>query len=73
MNGIGLITRNEPQEAEIISAVGEAETKLAQVRDIVQNNLWSRYGKSELEMAIIGAEYVNDDTDNVPGLVMPVE
>ena len=39
---------DEQQEADIERSEKEGETKLAETRDIVQTNLWSRYGKSEL-------------------------
>ncbi|XP_054861306.1 uncharacterized protein LOC129347620 [Amphiprion ocellaris] len=51
---------DEQQEADIDRSVKEGETKLAEIRDIVQTNLWSRYGKSELDVAILEAEKAAD-------------
>ena len=56
----------EQQEADLLNYVEEAETKLADMRDIIQTNLWSRYGESELEMAIAVAEEASDYAQNVP-------
>lgn len=57
---------NEQQEADIDRSVNEGETKLAEIRDIVQTNLWSRYGRSELLVAILEAEKANDKAAYVP-------
>ena len=54
------------QEADINRSVNEGETKLAEIRDIVQTNLWSRYGRSELLVAILEAEKNNDKAAEVP-------
>ena len=53
-------------EADIDSAVKEAVTKQQEVRDFVKNNLWSRYGKIELQMPILEAERTHDQANNVP-------
>lgn len=57
---------DETQEADIDRSVKEGETKLAEIRDIVQTNLWSMYGKSELDAVIQEAEKAHDRTINVP-------
>ncbi|XP_073670542.1 uncharacterized protein [Paramisgurnus dabryanus] len=57
---------NEQQEADIDRSVKEGETKLAEIRTIVQTNLWSRYGESELLVAISEAEKGNDEAADVP-------
>lgn len=57
---------DEQQEADIDRSVNEGETKLSEVRDIVQTNLWSRYGRSKLLSAILEAEKANDKAANVP-------
>nr|XP_055028591.1 uncharacterized protein LOC129417788 [Misgurnus anguillicaudatus] len=56
---------NEQQEADIDRSVKEGETKLAEIRTIVQTNLWSRYGESELLVAISEAEKCNDEAADV--------
>ena len=61
------------QEADIEKSLKEAETMLAEARDIVQTNLWSRYGKSELDMAIIEAEEANDYAKNIPVVSVNLE
>lgn len=57
---------DEQQKADIDRSVKEGETKLAEIRDIVQTNLWSRYGRSELLVAILEAEKANDKATDVP-------
>ncbi|KAG7475365.1 t-SNARE domain-containing protein 1 [Solea senegalensis] len=54
------------QEADIDKSVKEGETKLKEIRDIVQTNLWSKYGGSELPVAILEAEKANDKAADVP-------
>lgn len=39
---------------------------MSEIRDIVQTNLWSRYAKSELDVAVQEAERANDRTISVP-------
>lgn len=56
---------DEQQEADIDRSVNEGETKLSEVRDIVQTNLWSRYGRSKLLSAILEAEKANNKAANV--------
>lgn len=53
-------------KTDIDRSVKEGETKLAEIRDIVQTNLWSKYRKSELDVAILEAEKANDKATNVP-------
>ncbi|KAG7459262.1 hypothetical protein JOB18_007149 [Solea senegalensis] len=57
---------DELQEADIDKSVKEGETKLEEIRDIVQTNLWSKYGGSELPVAILEAEKANDKAADVP-------
>lgn len=54
------------QEGDIERTATEAETKFGEVRDIVQTNLWSRYGESEIEIAILEADKACTETNNVP-------
>ena len=56
----------EQQESDIERTANEAETKYEEIRDIVQTNLWSRYGKSKLEISIFEAEKACDKANNVP-------
>ncbi|XP_058641724.1 uncharacterized protein LOC131546270 [Onychostoma macrolepis] len=56
---------DEQQEADLDRSVNEGETKLAEIRNIVQTNLWSRYGRSELLVAILEAEKGNDKAADV--------
>lgn len=57
---------NEQQEADFQAVLKEAEAKLQEIKDTVQTNLWDRYGKNELSMAILQAEAANEKTNNVP-------
>lgn len=57
---------DEQQEADIETVIKDAEKKQEEVKDFVQNILWARYGKSELEIAIVEAERTNDQANNVP-------
>lgn len=56
---------NEQQEADIRSTLKEAESKLAEMEDMVQSILWPKYVKEEVER-IIEAERVNE----APGKVL---
>ncbi|KAG7486439.1 hypothetical protein JOB18_031601 [Solea senegalensis] len=51
---------------DIDKSVKEGEAKLKEIRDIVQTNLWSKYGGSELPVAILEAEKANDKAADVP-------
>jgi len=57
---------DEQQEADIDRSVNEGETKLREIKELVQTNLWSRYGKSELLDGILEAEKANDKAADVP-------
>ena len=57
---------DEKQEEDIERTEREAETKLKEIKDIVQTNLWSRYGKNDLETAIFEAEKANDKAETLP-------
>lgn len=57
---------SEQQEADLENTLGEAESKLAAIKDTVQTILWAKYGKYELETAIIAAEKANEAVGNLP-------
>ena len=63
---------DETQEADIDRSV-EGETKLAEIRNIVQTNLRSTYGKSELDVAIQEAEKANDRNNKSPKSIRPAQ
>lgn len=56
---------DEQQDDDIQAAMKEAESKLKEIKDLVQTNLWSRYGKNELKIAILGVEGAIEKADNV--------
>ena len=41
---------------DFANSIKEAETKQEELRDFVQKNLWSRYGRSDLKIALLEAE-----------------
>ena len=53
------------QEDEIQATIKEAEGKMEEIKDIVQTNLWGRYGKTELKAAIAEAEDAINRAGNV--------
>ncbi|KAM4521343.1 uncharacterized protein PAE49_002487, partial [Odontesthes bonariensis] len=55
----------EQQEDEIQATMKEAEGKMEEIKNIVQTNLWGRYGKTELEAAIAEAEDAIRRAENV--------
>src|SRR4029434_2722867 len=59
------VVLEKQQERDIKRTENEAETKFEEVKDTVQTNLWSRYGKNELEMAILEAENAFDQANGV--------
>ncbi len=54
------------QAADIEKTVGDCETKLEEVRKIVQFNLWQRYGQEELTVAVQEAEKACDHSASIP-------
>lgn len=56
---------DEQQEADIKTTIKDTESKMEEVKVIVQTNLWERYGKNELKRVILEAEEVIDKTNNV--------
>ncbi|XP_061896161.1 uncharacterized protein LOC133645296 [Entelurus aequoreus] len=53
------------QEDDIRATIKDAEDKMAEIEDIVQTNLWGRYGKTELKAAISEAEDAIQRAENV--------
>lgn len=49
---------DKQQKSDIIKTTNEAETRFKEVRDFIQDNLWSRYGQEELTGVILEAEKV---------------
>lgn len=56
----------EQQESDIKRTTNEAEARFKEVRDVVQVNLWSRYGQQKLTAAILEAEKCGDVPSNLP-------
>ncbi len=54
------------QAADIEKTVGDCETKLEEVRKIVQFNLWQRYGQEELTVAVQEAEKACHHSASIP-------
>lgn len=61
------------QQEEIDKTATEAEEKFKLVRETVQDNLWSRYGKQEMSAAILDAEESGQMANDFPVLGMNVE
>lgn len=57
---------DKQQEADLEKTINDCETRLDEVRRIVQTNLWSRYGQDELRAAIREAERACDDVAATP-------
>lgn len=57
---------NEQQEDDIRATIKEAEMKMEEIKDLIQTNLWSRYGKNELKTLILEAEDAIDKAGKVP-------
>lgn len=53
------------QEDDIQATIKDAEVKMEEIKDIVQTNLWGRYGKTELKAAIAEAEDAIQRAENV--------
>ncbi|XP_048836046.1 uncharacterized protein LOC125711305 [Brienomyrus brachyistius] len=56
---------DKQQETDIKTTIKDAEIKMEEVRDIVQTNMWGRYGKNELRTSILEAEEAIDEADRV--------
>ncbi len=48
------------QQAELEKTMEECDTRLGEIREAVQSNLWPRYGKEEVDSAIQEAENACD-------------
>lgn len=57
---------NKQQEADLEKTINDCETRLGEVRKIIQTNLWSRYGEGLIETAIQEAEKVCEDVAAIP-------
>ncbi|KAL1250910.1 hypothetical protein QQF64_018706 [Cirrhinus molitorella] len=53
---------NEQQKAEIGKTVSECEMKLKELKDLIQETLWTNFGEEELSMVVKAAE---DETERV--------
>ena len=53
------------QGGDIDKTARAAEVKYAELRDIVQVNLWGKFGEEKLEFSISEAEYSRDQADGV--------
>lgn len=56
---------DEQKETNINKTIKGTEIKMEEVRDIVQTNLWGRYGKNELRTSILEAEEAIDEANRV--------
>ncbi|XP_034076940.1 uncharacterized protein LOC117549281 [Gymnodraco acuticeps] len=54
------------EEADVERTAEEAEARMEEVRGLIQDNLWSRYGRYELITAIEEAEEASEQAGNVP-------
>lgn len=57
---------DKQQEADLEKTINDCETRLGEVRRIVQSNLWSRYGGNLMKTAIQEAEKVCEDVAAIP-------
>ena len=56
---------SEQQKEDLENSVKEVETKLAETKDIVQKNLWSKYGRNELGRSILYEEGWQEEAESV--------
>ncbi|GAA6097416.1 uncharacterized protein LOC124401004 [Tachysurus ichikawai] len=54
------------QEADLKKTVEDCNTRFNEVNEIVQDNLWRRYGQDEVLAAVSEAEKVCDRTPSIP-------
>lgn len=57
---------NKQQEADLEKTINDCETRLDEVRRIVQTNLWSRYGENLIKTGIQEAGNVCEDVAAIP-------
>ncbi|KAL1254330.1 hypothetical protein QQF64_016559 [Cirrhinus molitorella] len=53
-------------QADLEKTINDSEARLEEVRNIVLSNLWSRYGKDEMETAIQEAERACERAAEIP-------
>lgn len=57
---------SKEKQTEVEKTFQECEARLDEVREIVQSNLWPRYGKNEVKSAIHEAETACDGVAQIP-------